>query len=85
MPDSVPFTGCSLAESLERSHLSLGAGRGSCLDVKGARILVLECWLTRALAAAGGVLGFSDFAKRSAYEGNTNTPPAATQDLVGPV
>ena len=31
------------------------------------------------LAAVGGVLGLTDFAKRSAYEVDPNTPPSATQ------
>jgi hypothetical protein len=47
------------------------------LDENGRDGLGIEPQQGRAFTAVGGVLGFADFAKRSAYEAEPNTPPAA--------
>ncbi|MBK1685723.1 hypothetical protein CKO18_19415 [Rhodoferax fermentans] len=48
-------------------------------DAFGVRLLDASELVTH--VAVGGVLGTTDFAKRSAYEVGPNTPPTATHSL----
>jgi hypothetical protein len=66
---------CEAGTRIRNSVIDLNAIRAKAFET-----LVFDGRQTRTLAAAGGVLGSADFAKRSAYEAGSNAPPAATQD-----